>query len=482
MKKLIVASIFAAAAVAASASLLDFRGMVTDKSDGWRFQSSGGNGGSSFNPLEGWYPDKGGKLISPRIAIPKTGAYYKLSFTGFAPERAFEAVAFYDGAGNMIADNYDVLYGGEVGVQSWSWRKDDSVCEVGVQSWSSRKDVRVSEVGEKEAGEKKEQIPLSNSNSKLQLDSPTKNSNSRHYERIVFVHEGVKEVEVFFQSTKGCTVSDVRFEPATVEEAAAWCDKVYAKLPPVKVEPTGNAFLSAPKTLDALKTGKPWRILMLGDSIVQDTFHSQFHALVKRAYPKSDITWLVSVRGSTGCWYYRFPENFEKYVTAYRPDCVIVGGISNWRAASRDFPVTGNDAIFEVGEKIRASGVELIVVSPALSVDTRMKEGSKEYTPLAPREYDAAAEAEALALTIDKYANKPSGLSREGFAELKEGCAKRGWGYIDAFTPSYRWLYESGLPWSWYSRDYVHSGELGKQVLARIMLEYFTAAPLAKQQ
>ena len=138
------------------------------------------------------------------------------------------------------------------------------------------------------------------------------------------------------------------------------------------------------------------------------------------------------------------------------------------------------DAIFEVGEKIRASGVELIVVSPALSVDTRMKEGSKEYTPLAPREYDAAAEAEALALTIDKYANKPSGLSREGFAELKEGCAKRGWGYIDAFTPSYRWLYESGLPWSWYSRDYVHSGELGKQVLARIMLEYFTATPLAK--
>ena len=301
MKKLIVASIFAAAAVAASASLLDFRGMVTDKSDGWRFQSSGGNGGSSFNPLEGWYPDKGGKLISPRIAIPKTGAYYKLSFTGFAPERAFEAVAFYDGAGNMIADNYDVVYPGA----------------------------------------------------------------TNKYERIVFVHEGVKEVEVFFQSTKGCTVSDVRFEPATVEEAAAWCDKVYAKLPPVKVEPTGNAFLSAPKTLDALKTGKPWRILMLGDSIVQDTFHSQFHALVKRAYPKSDITWLVSVRGSTGCWYYRFPENFEKYVTAYRPDCVIVGGISNWRAASSDFPVTGNDAIFEVGEKIRASGVELIVVLPA---------------------------------------------------------------------------------------------------------------------
>ena len=88
---------------------------------------------------------------------------------------------------------------------------------------------------------------------------------------------------------------------------------------------------------------------------------------------------------------------------------------------------------------------------------------------------DAAAEDEALSLTIDKYANSPSGLSREGLAGLTDGCARRGWGYIDAFTSAYRWLYESGLPWSWYSRDYVHSGELGKQVIARIMLAHFTA-------
>ena len=51
---------------------------------------------------------------------------------------------------------------------------------------------------------------------------------------------------------------------------------------------------------------------------------------------------------------------------------------------------------------------------------------------------DAAAEDEALSLTIDKYANSPSGLSREGLAGLKDGCARRGWGYIDAFTPAYR--------------------------------------------
>ena len=43
---------------------------------------------------------------------------------------------------------------------------------------------------------------------------------------------------------------------------------------------TARPTMLPPKTRDALKTGKPWRILMLGDSIMQDTFHSQFHSLV----------------------------------------------------------------------------------------------------------------------------------------------------------------------------------------------------------
>ena len=385
-------------------------GLVTDKTPGWRFEASAAKGGETFNPLEGWYPDKGGKLVSPRIPLPKANAYYRLSFTASAPVRSYEAVAFYDADDKMVADNYDVVY---------------------------------------PAG-------------------------TNRYSRVVFAQEGVTAVEIFFQSPNGCTVSDVRFEPATAEEAAAWCDEVYSRLPPVAVEPTGDAFLSAPKTLDALKTGKPWRILLLGDSIVQDTFHSQFHALVKRAFPKSDVTWLVSVRGSTGCWFYRIPENFGRYVASYHPDCVIVGGISNW-IATDDCPVTGNEAIFEVGERIRAAGAELIVVSPALSVDTRCPNGTEALAPVPPRAYDAAAEAEVLGLTGYGAEKQRSGLSPERFAELKDGCAERGWGFIDALTPSYRWLYGSGRPFQFFSRDRVHSGEFGKQIIGRIMLAHFTA-------
>ena len=405
----ILAAGAAVAAIAAQgAAMLECGGLVTGKAAGWRFEASGAKGGQTFNPLEGWYPDKGGKLISPRVAIPKTGAYYKLSFTGFAPVRSYETVAFYDAAGNMIADNYDVIYGGEVGVQS--------------------------------------------------------SSNLQHYERVVFAQEDVKEAEVFFQSPKGCTVRDVKLEPATVEEAAKWCDSVYAKLPPLNFAPKGNPLALAPKTLDALKTGKPWRILMLGDSIMQDTFHSQFHALVKRAYPKSEVTWLVSVRGSTGCWYYCEPENFKKYVADYKPDCVFIGGISGW--IHPEMPLNGGPAIESVAKRINSElGAEVVVMTPTLAIDWRVPKGTALGTAVPPSAFDHAA--------LGDKAWKYDTQAAEG---LKAICAKNGWPLWDMFNPAYDWLFETGLPSEFYGRDYVHSGELGKQLIARIALAYFSAA------
>ena len=418
----ILAAGAAVAAIAAQgAAMLECGGLVTGKAAGWRFEASGAKGGQTFNPLEGWYPDKGGKLISPRVAIPKTGAYYKLSFTGFAPVRSYETVAFYDAAGNMIADNYDVIYGGEVGVQSSSSRKDE----------------------------------------KFHSPTPTQNSNSQSYERVVFAQEGVAEAEVFFQSPKGCTVRDVKLEPATVEEAAKWCDSVYAKLPPLNFAPKGNPLALAPKTLDALKTGKPWRILMLGDSIMQDTFHSQFHALVKRAYPKSEVTWLVSVRGSTGCWYYCEPENFKKYVADYKPDCVFIGGISGW--IHPEMPLNGGPAIESVAKRINSElGAEVVVMTPTLAIDWRVPKGTPEGTAVASSSFDPAA-----------LGDKAWKYDVQAAEKLKAICAKNGWPLWDMFNPAYDWLFKTGLPSEFYSRDYVHSGELGKQLIGRVMLAYF---------
>ena len=54
--------------------------------------------------------------------------------------------------------------------------------------------------------------------------------------------------------------------------------------------------------------------------------------------------------------------------------------------------------------------------------------------------------------------------------EMSETAKIQWW---DEFVPCYTWLFGSGLPFEWYSRDTVHSGELGKQIIGRVMLGYF---------
>ena len=42
------------AAGATKGVLREYAGLVTEKTPGWRFEASGGTGGQTFNPLEGW--------------------------------------------------------------------------------------------------------------------------------------------------------------------------------------------------------------------------------------------------------------------------------------------------------------------------------------------------------------------------------------------------------------------------------------------
>ena len=57
--------------------------------------------------------------------------------------------------------------------------------------------------------------------------------------------------------------------------------------------------------------------------------------------------------------------------------------------------------------------------------------------------------------------------------ELKAICDKNGWPLWGMFNPAYDWLFKTGLPSEFYSRDYVHSGELGKQLIAQTVAAYF---------
>ena len=104
-------------------------------------------------------------------------------------------------------------------------------------------------------------------------------------------------------------------------------------------------------------------------------------------------------------------------------------------------------------------------MTPSLAIDLRVPKGTETGSAVPPMEFNHAS--------LGDKAWKYDVAAAE---ELKAICAKNGWPLWDMFTPAYSWLFKTGLPSEFYSRDYVHSGELGKQIIGRIALAYFTAA------
>ncbi|OGV38430.1 MAG: hypothetical protein A2020_15350 [Lentisphaerae bacterium GWF2_45_14] len=356
-------------------------GAITEKTSGWQFIPSTNSGGNSYNAAEGYYPDKGGQLLGPPIPCGEF-EFYKLSFDVKASENCHWGVSFYDNAGNrIVADVYSSVFG------------DDK---------------------------------------------------KQHYEQIVYGRENSANMRSFFQSVKGMDVWDLRIIKISPDETSSWCDELYKTLPSLSYIPAHDRLKKLPKTMDAMKTGKAWRIVMLGDSIVNDTFNSNFQALLLRLYPKADLKFICSVRGSTGCWYYREPGQFKAYVTDLKPDLLVIGGISH-----------RNDiyAIREVIETTKRDvGCEIMLLSGPLGKDWRKSDSA-----------DLNGEFSVQTWNIDPFAKKQMDLASELDIE-----------YFDISTIWNNYLGASRKPPQWFHRDVLHGNDRGKQILGRILEAYFS--------
>ncbi|UCD58747.1 MAG: hypothetical protein JSV16_06470, partial [Candidatus Hydrogenedentota bacterium] len=105
-------------------------------------------------------------------------------------------------------------------------------------------------------------------------------------------------------------------------------ERTYSEMPPVRYTPPADRLNRLPKTRQRLSEGDTLRVVMLGDSIVNDTSRSCWNLLLEREYPNCKIEKITSVRGSTGCWWYKEPGRVQKFVLVHNPELVIIGGIS----------------------------------------------------------------------------------------------------------------------------------------------------------
>ena len=157
--------------------------------------------------------------------------------------------------------------------------------------------------------------------------------------------------------------------PISYHDAVEWADKVYDSIPAVGFTPDPGRWNFIPRTIRTLKAGGTLSVVMLGDSIVNDTANSAFDVRVERMYPHAKLNIIASVRGGTGCQYYKEMNRAKEYVLDLRPDLLIIGGISN----------SDGESVRSVVQQVRDKmDPEILLMTGAVgSIDPRRTPGWK---------------------------------------------------------------------------------------------------------
>ena len=219
-------------------------------------------------------------------------------------------------------------------------------------------------------------------------------------------------------------------------------DKIFLLLEPITYKPPQGRCNLIPKTMKLLRDGGTLKMVMLGDSIINNIQSSNFNLLLERVYPKCKIEKVVSVRGSTGCWYYQDPAQLESYVLKHKPDLLVIGGISQRGDV---------DAIRAVIKQTRTAlpEVEVIVMTDVFG----SKQSNDAYDPKAAADPDPKGES---------YRDKLLKMAQEEKVE-----------YINVTQPWARHLVASKQPLGAFMSDSVHANARGCQLIGRFLELYF---------
>ncbi len=222
--------------------------------------------------------------------------------------------------------------------------------------------------------------------------------------------------------------------------------QTYAEIPPVQYRPPVERWDKLPKTRKLLVEGGTLRVVMLGDSIVNDTSRSGWDFVVERRQPKCRIEKITCVRGSTGCWWYKESGRVQQYILDYKPDLVIIGGISH-----RDDVESIRDVIRQIRE---ATQPDLLLMTGAFgSADPRaqgfLNENSVHSTPY-----------------------------RQGLEKL---AGEVGAAFLDMESAWAEYVRDSGRDLASFKRDAVHANAQGEQILGHILANYLSC-PLSGKQ
>jgi len=156
---------------------------------------------------------------------------------------------------------------------------------------------------------------------------------------------------------------------------------------------------------------------------------------------------VTSVRGATGCWWFKAAGMVERYVLEHKPDLLIIGGVSQ----RDDF-----ESIKDVIGQVRAAReCDVLLMTQAFGfVDP----------------HDDAQWSPGFDPDGGTYRARMMRLAKEQNAAFLDMTAY--WG---------EYVRRSGKNIEWFKRDPVHANARGEQILGRV-LAGFLAPPVPEQR
>lgn len=245
-----------------------------------------------------------------------------------------------------------------------------------------------------------------------------------------------------FQPADGMSldVSDVDVAQVSREHVGRWSDSLYATVPRAQRINDHGKVTYLPETITKLKEGSRLRVVLLGDSILNDIGNSPFDVLLEREYPNAQVEVITEVDGGKGCWHFKDAERFRQSVTRHDPDLLILGGLSEEGDV---------DSIREVVGRVQSSlKAEIVLFSPVLGEES-MYSGAKD------------------------VGSEPDGWDLDGYRSALTDLADSAQiAYFDLYAAWRSYVLGCGRPYDLFMRDDVHASERGRQVLARLVAGY----------
>lgn len=250
------------------------------------------------------------------------------------------------------------------------------------------------------------------------------------------------------------SIDNVVVRRAEDAEVLAWADDLYFNQIPAQLdyEPQDNRLVFLPQTLQRLQNGDRIRVVMLGDSIVQDTGNSPLDLFLERIYPESTVELIVSTRGGTGVSFYK--NNVQESILDYEPDLLVIGGISN--GPDQDLEINYQSII----DQVRAAGLTEILIL------------SRAWSPSCQNPFFSPGVTE---LDLDLDNNDPSQLSTLR-GRLLQVANNNGIAFLDMEGISSEFIFGPALsiPYDYWMRDCVHSNDFGKMIQGRELELFFS--------